>query len=46
MTGGFPRAAAKTIASGAPSTKEFPGGRFSDSVASIIASYINQFKEW
>ena len=31
---------------GAPSTKEFPGRQFSDSVAGIIASFMNQFKQW
>ena len=45
MAGGFQQAAAKTIASGAPSSKEFSGGRFSDAVAGIIASFMNQFKQ-
>ena len=44
----FRQATTKAIASGEPSTKEFffGGGRFSDSVAGIIASFMNQqFKQ-
>ena len=42
----FPLSAAETTTIVAPSTKEFPGGgRFSDSVAGIFASFSNQFKQ-
>ena len=45
MAGGFQLATAKMIAIVAPSTKDVPGGQFSDSVAGIFASFMNQCKQ-